>query len=109
MASREYALNLRQELEGHRYAMEKMQADNRAVLIHLEAQVINAACDNPGLMVTNQLFLTIVRERLQDKLPKKVQRQQPLVQKQVTCAVDVLRVAWLCKNRERHVVRKHFL
>lgn len=48
--------------------LEATEASTRAALVQLEAQVINASCHNPGLVVTNELFLSMVRERLLNKV-----------------------------------------
>ena len=45
------------------------QAQERAGLIQLEAQVINAACQNPGVNVAHSVMLPLIRERLLAKVP----------------------------------------
>ena len=74
---------LQQELKQQQGNLETQQVDDRAALIQLEAQVINAACDNPGLLVTYKLFLPMVRERLMLKLPQSVQDKHAQPQRQV--------------------------
>ena len=43
---------------------EKRLEDGRAVLHHLEAQLINVACDDPGAAIGAQLALPLLQERL---------------------------------------------
>ena len=45
------------------------QAQERAALIQLEAQVINAACQNPGVNIAHSVMLPLIRERLLAKVP----------------------------------------
>ena len=67
LATRKCELAWQQQLEEQESYLASKDADTRAALIQLEAQVINAACDNPGLVVTDQLVLPMVRERLMGK------------------------------------------
>ena len=67
------AARLQEDLKKPQSNLETQQADDRAALIQLEAQVINAACSNPGLLATHRLFLPMVRERLMPKLPQSIQ------------------------------------
>ena len=46
---------------------EKRLEDGRAVLHHLEAQLINVACDDPGAAIGAQLALPLLQERLDAK------------------------------------------
>ena len=68
LGKRQHAQALQYALEQQAQAMETLEASTRAALVQLEAQVINASCHNPGLLVTNELFLSMVRERLLNKV-----------------------------------------
>ncbi|DBA96032.1 TPA: hypothetical protein ACH3X1_001533 [Trebouxia sp. C0004] len=46
---------------------EKRLEDGRAVLHHLEAQLVNVACDDPGAAIGAQLALPLLQERLDAK------------------------------------------
>ena len=54
---------------------EKRLEDGRAVLHHLEAQLINVACDDPGATIGAQLALPLLQERL-DAKSQEYARQQ---------------------------------
>ena len=67
-APRHHVQKVQQEMEEMLSTCEIEQARYRAAAIQLEAQVINAACDNPGLAVTYDLILPLLRERLYAKV-----------------------------------------
>lgn len=48
-------------------SVEQRLENGRAVLQHLEMQLINVACDDPGATVGTQLVLPMLRERLDAK------------------------------------------
>ena len=66
--TRETQFKILQDVQTHIGILETADAKDRASLILLEAQVINSACANPGLKVTHDLFLPLVRERLLAKV-----------------------------------------
>ena len=59
-------------------SLEQQDAEHRAGLIQLEAQVINAACDDPGPTVASKLLLPIIRERLLGTPQDQLQQSSPL-------------------------------
>ena len=61
----EYELSVVKFLQHHVKEGERFQAANRAALIHLEAQVINVACDDPGRAVGANVLLPMLRERIE--------------------------------------------
>ena len=75
MAPRKYEVHWQQPLELQESYLATKEADTRAALVQLEAQVINAACDNPGLAVTYSLVLPLVRERLMGKVLQAQQKK----------------------------------
>lgn len=54
---------------------EKRLEDGRAVLHHLEAQLINVACDDPGAAIGAQLALPLLQERLDAKAQEYARQQ----------------------------------
>ena len=63
----EYELSIETFLQQHVKEGERCQAANRAALIHLEAQVINVACDDPGRAVGATVLLPMLRERIESQ------------------------------------------
>ncbi|KAA6426501.1 MAG: U box, partial [Trebouxia sp. A1-2] len=63
----EYELSIVEFLHQHIKKGERIQAANRAALIHLEAQVINVACDDPGRVVGAHVLLPMLRERIESQ------------------------------------------
>ncbi len=63
----EYELSIVKFLQQHVKEGERCQAANRAALIHLEAQVINIACDDPGRAVGAIVLLPMLRERIESQ------------------------------------------
>jgi len=63
----EYELSIVKFLQQHVKEGERWQAANRAALIHLEAQVINVACDDPGRAVGATVLLPMLRERIESQ------------------------------------------
>ncbi len=48
-------------------AIEKRMEETRVVVQHLEMQLLNAACDDPGIIIGAQLILPILQERLDQR------------------------------------------
>ncbi|KAL0037645.1 hypothetical protein WJX77_006007 [Trebouxia sp. C0004] len=63
----EYELSVMMYLQQHVKEMERFHAVNRAALIHLEAQVINVACDDPGRAVGSSVLLPMLRDRIESQ------------------------------------------
>ena len=63
----EYELSVMKSLQQHVKEGEKIQAANRAALIHLEAQVIDVACDDPGTVVGANVLLPMLREHIESQ------------------------------------------
>lgn len=63
----EYELSIVKFLHQHVKEIERFHAANRAALIHLEAQVINVACDDPGRAVGSSVLLPILRDRIESQ------------------------------------------
>jgi len=63
----QYELSIVKFLQQHVKEGERFQAANRAALIHLEAQVINVACDDPGRAVGATVLLPMLRERIESQ------------------------------------------
>lgn len=69
---------------------EKRLEDGRAVLHHLEAQLINVACDDPGAAIGAQLALPLLQERLDAKAQefarqKAAQAEEDIIKMEVGC------------------------
>lgn len=63
----DYELSIMKFLQQHVKEGERWLAANRAALIHLEAQVINVACDDPGRAVGATVLLPMLRERIESQ------------------------------------------
>jgi len=74
---------------------EKRLEDGRAVLHHLEAQLINVACDDPGAAIGAQLALPLLQERLDAKAQdfakqKAAQAEEDIIKMEVdTCQCNI--------------------
>ena len=105
MTSQEFACVLHKVLEDKQVIMVTKQADDRAALLQLETQFINASCSDPGVAVTSELFLPMVRKRLLGLIPGPVReilsfsQAQQLVRSTPQCAVsaNLERLQILCK------------
>lgn len=64
LTSRQAVQDIQQEVGFFIEVFENRQAAERAALIQLEAAVVDAACDDPGLDVVHDLMLPLIRERL---------------------------------------------
>ena len=62
-------------VQGQLKSTEKRLEDGRAVLHHLEAQLINVACDDPGAAIGAQLALPLLQERLDAKAQEYARQQ----------------------------------
>ena len=65
----------------------------RAVLHHLEAQLINVACDDPGAAIGAQLALPLLQERLDAKAQeyarqKAAQAEEDVIKMEVGTCTD---------------------
>ena len=68
----------------HIQTLEQQLSRNRAALIHLEAQVIDVACDDPGRLVGNLVLLPMLRERLESQA-QEYYNQDVLQEQQQVC------------------------
>ena len=59
--------NVFQGVQAHLKAIKDQQEEGRAVLHHLEAQLINVACNDPGAIIAEYLVLPLIQERLDRK------------------------------------------
>ncbi len=76
---------------------EKRLEDGRAVLHHLEAQLINVACDDPGAAIGAQLALPLLQERLDAKAQdfarqKAAQAEEDIIKMEVGQVVNAVTV-----------------
>ncbi len=67
LRSEEHVAGAIRFLNQHIREGEKYQAKSRAALIHLEAQVIDVACDDPGRAVGSTVLLPMLRHRIETK------------------------------------------
>ena len=81
---------------------ETRREKGRAVLHHLEAQLINVGCDDPGAAIGAQLALPLLQERLDAKAQeyarhKAAQAEEDIIKMEVgACCMHKLHVAIQC-------------
>lgn len=85
----EYELSIVEFLHQHIKKGERIQAANRAALIHLEAQVINVACDDPGRVVGAHVLLPMLRERIESQAYAHYNKDALLAEQKV-CPIETM-------------------